>query len=854
MKTINKTGKRKSAFINAFLSFVAAIMTVAVFGMPSYASDYQVPEYVNNTLKLRVAFFEYKGFYEQADDGTYYGYGYELLNKLSNYMNCEYSYVTCKQSVRDQIDLLNNGGADVLAYVTYTPETARLFTFSDVPIGSTKSHISKKIGNMDIVVGDYSTYNGKVVGMLQGDYNNEKYVEFAKIKKIKTKSEFFDSQEALKKALEDGTVDMILSDNIHRASIEEVMDVYSENNVYLATRKGDEEIMRYLNRALALLNEAEPAWRVELANKYFAPEDGGYVLTEDEVMYLKYLRGNNIVLKFLLCPDRYPYSYLDDGKFTGVFPDIIEEICQELDIKYEYIEVGDRYEYRAAIENKEADVIGDFLGDYNTAEQSKYRITDSYLRSGNTIVTHNNFKGEIKEIALPPDYFERLTNVNIDNDFPGVSYTYYDTLVDCVEAVRKGEVDATILFHYTTQTMMSTDYGREFNYLTPPDSSVSFCMATLYSKGYCLRSILNKELGVMSKNGTINSIIEKRIKIPRNPITFRSLLIAYPWIPVACSGLIILVSVFVGWGLSIRAKNKRLKKELHLEEISYHDELTGLRNRRALYRDIYELEKENDEKKRSIGIVYLDVNGLKETNDKYGHEAGDKLLLNATNIMHRIFPNAYLYRLGGDEFLVLSHDPEEASFEDALFRMKECWNETISASVGSLWLKETKELDKNIAAADQMMYQEKNAYYQEKGHDRRRNRRNPEDELIREAMREFAKNVPGGFILCRANEEILLANDAVIKLCECQDAEDFKKYTGNTLRGMVHPEDWEKVNEALSGRLLAAEKDNTIDYRILCKNGLVKYVTDIGRLVHTKQYGDLFYIVIGSADNQIAMA
>lgn len=840
--------------MRAFCGVAAVMMMVATFSVRASASGYSAPAYISHPINIRVGFFIYEGFYEVAADGSASGYGYELMNKLSNYMNCEYDYVTHENSFEEQLNLLKNRNVDLITYVNYSNERAKELRYSDVPIGTSKSYICKRKGNDSIVARDYKTYNGATVGMVRNNYNNDTFMQYMGNRNVEYKKRFFSSEAKMIEALDKGNVDLILSDNIHMADCEEPLEVYSINDVYLAARKDDTATMKYVNKALSLLDENEPGWRFELANKYFAAEDGGYILTTDEVAYLKYLRGNKITLKFLVNPDRYPYSYIEGEKFSGVIPTLIDKVCNELNLSYEIIDVKDRYAYRTAIENREADVIADFLGDYNLADAAMYRITEPYMRAGNTLVFKEGSDGIANKIALPPDYFERLTNINIDTLYPDATYEYYDTLEKCVTAVRKGDVDATILFHYTTQELMATEYASEFRFLMPPESNVQFSFATLYDKGYCLRSIFNKELSLLVKNGTLNTIIENEIKIKSSPVTFKRITVAYPWLPYVLSVIFVVISALTFWGMYNKSKNKRLTREIKLEEISYHDELTGFRNRRALYRDIYELEKENDVKRRPLGIVYLDVNGLKEINDKEGHDAGDRLLLNASAIMKRNFNNAYFYRVGGDEFIILSHESEEAAFEDCLYRLKESWTDGISAATGHIWMLETKEIDKNIAYADQKMYQEKNEYYQQKTHDRRKSARNPVDDAIRIAMKEFASNVPGAFILCRANEEILIANDSVIKLLGCNDEKEFKALTGNTLRGMVHPEDWNIVSEAMAERTDEANVEREISYRILCKNGLVKYVTDLGKLVHTKQFGDLFYIVLGDASERLIMA
>lgn len=89
-------------------------------------------------------------------------------------------------------------------------------------------------------------------------------------------------------------------------------------------------------------------------------------------------------------------------------------------------------------------------------------------------------------------------------------------------------------------------------------------------------------------------------------------------------------------------KAKELEQRLY---VSRHDELTGLPNRREYMEDIGNLTN-------SYILVYMDVNGLKETNDRYGHSKGDVLLKTIVQVITSVFKN--VYRIGGDEFVAVS--------------------------------------------------------------------------------------------------------------------------------------------------------------------------------------------------------
>ena len=124
---------------------------------------------------------------------------------------------------------------------------------------------------------------------------------------------------------------------------------------------------------------------------------------------------------------------------------------------------------------------------------------------------------------------------------------------------------------------------------------------------------------------------------------------------------------------------------LHLKEheklqhlLAYRDSLTGLRNTNSYWAWITDLDKEIETKEIDFGIIVLDINYLKETNDRYGHDVGNHLIVSAAHIISTIFKRSPVFRIGGDEFLVILQNRDLEEYKELLKKIdEECLNELV---------------------------------------------------------------------------------------------------------------------------------------------------------------------------------
>ena len=123
-----------------------------------------------------------------------------------------------------------------------------------------------------------------------------------------------------------------------------------------------------------------------------------------------------------------------------------------------------------------------------------------------------------------------------------------------------------------------------------------------------------------------------------------------------------------------------------------------------------------------IACAYLDINGLHETNNKHGHAAGDKMLQTVGNSLKDVFPYKNIYRVGGDEFVVLCDGAEAEAcsekMQDAITQIK---RHGYSVSVGLIRRENALGIEQIVKEADERMLKNKREYYAQ--HDRRGRKR-----------------------------------------------------------------------------------------------------------------------------------
>lgn len=296
------------------------------------------------------------------------------------------------------------------------------------------------------------------------------------------------------------------------------------------------------------------------------------------------------------------------------------------------------------------------------------------------------------------------------------------------------------------------------------------------------------------------------------------------------------------------------KHRRYLRQLANTDALTGLNNRQG-FDTAVEAYLDQFPKRQAVGIM-IDIDNFKRINDLYSHGAGDEALRNLANHLREAFPApAIIGRSGGDEFCIFLPGCKEDT--GSLLRRFSARNMTFTygdqqhaytisigyAAYPSQGISRTDLFHCADAALYAVKLRGKHGVLSYAPNIAKEDR-----SQLAFGLQDIIMHFPGAILIYKATgkEEILFANHELIRLFECQTLEDFQQYTGGTFRGIVHPEEYEAVEQSIWEQVRQPDSNgnDAVRYCITTKNGKVKHILDKGRLVETDIYGKVFYVLL----------
>ncbi len=498
-------------------SILVSIFFMCTLGISSYAQKMPADGDTISKRTIKVGFFEYPGFNEIDEKGNKSGYGYELIEMLKTFTGWEVEYVSYEDSWSECFNMLENKELDLVLNVYYTDERAKNVKFSDYPIINYYCSLSVRDNENRYNPDDLTSYFGAVVGFLKDDFSFNLFTDYARDNNFPFTAKFYASEKELHEALvTKNEIDMIASKCYRSVKGEKNLEVFSEGLGYAIFNTNNKRLSEEFNSALSELLIVKPNCLDELSEKYFSHSEGASLFTVDEIEYIK--NNKDRTFNVLLSPGMAPMCSDINGEVMGIIPDIIALIGKKAGLNLNCIPIDNHDSYYDAFEKYGAEIRGDAIYDFNTAEEYGYTLTIPYSDVSIAAITRSDYDGLVNCLGYlrSPDQ-----DGNIEDFTESDMQKCFDSVDDAVNALLNNDIDIFFLPYYTGQLYASShSYSLELS--IREGSTYNLCLGVSQAEDKKLASILTKAISEINEK-EIHEIISGNLLLESKPDLFEFL-------------------------------------------------------------------------------------------------------------------------------------------------------------------------------------------------------------------------------------------------------------------------------------------------------------------------------------------
>jgi len=614
-----------------------------------------------------------------------------------------------------------NGKIDVLYGANPTAEREKIMTFTK-PVQRYPYAVFARKDSSIQVLGDL---DGKRIGFIEGDYAIDRLPK--EYSGIHFQTVEFPSQVQGLKALVEGRIDGFITSG--GGIVYDFMYNYPNVTVIaeLPTVTSDMTFATLKDKAIL----------ARILDKYIETNQKGSIQQIFKAASLEYnrkiLHFTSLEMKWLLskheavvgvADDYLPFDYYQNGQYKGIAGATLNTISEITGIRFKVVHGSFASLYNQALQGSV-----DVLNIAKTDERLKSFIFPRPISTERDIIVGRKDSSPVQDVyglegkriaVIDGFWHEEYLKKNLKK----VEIVKTKDIMESLRLLRKGNVDYLIenptVVEYYINGLGYTDLVKRGD--TSKDSFVYFGVS---KKDPELASIMDKALSLIRFEDMKYEGIQTVPEIHNEQSEKLRVLVV--WL----SGLILLLllgAVKIVRDLIHQRMQTQLLKER--EHLLYTDALTGFHNRNYFNH----IEKELSEGAFPQTVLVTDLNNLKNVNDTYGHSVGDALLTQFSKVLGVVFWDGRIFRMGGDEFLIILDLGDENEIMDRLDQVRTQCAESLyllddnthlmpSAAIGYCIRKDDSEpLNVAIIHADDHMYRVKSRM---KGERRRKEDHDP---------------------------------------------------------------------------------------------------------------------------------
>jgi signal transduction histidine kinase/ActR/RegA family two-component response regulator len=484
---------------------VICILFLIVESCFSLFSTVCLAQSTENTEKkmVRASYFDSEnGFFTKSTDGEpKSGYAYEYMQLLANYNNWQYEYIYGSWS--EHYQMLLDGEIDLMFDVSYTEERAKYMYFSDHPMGTEYFYIYINTElNQDIKKEDYSTLNGKRIGIVVGTVQVDMLKTW--IKEHNISCEIVEYQ---------GETDRLEDFNSGKIDAQVTLDTYLKDNwlpiaeigssdYYFAVSKNRPDLLEELNQAQEKILQSDLYFNDTLQKKYFSTTIAQKYLEETEKEWI----NSHGTVRVGYLENYLPFVGTDSqsGQIIGALSILLDYLSTEYGMEFSGVAYSSLYEGQTALENGEIDVFFPFRGSLWIADGKDYMLTNSFVNSHMVMLYSGNYSGNIQQIVAI-----KGSSVNkgfLKENYPEAEVIWVEDAQSCINEVTKNDNSVTFLDNYflLNYTKQYPEISRLQVAFLPEASEVRLAVRR---EDTSLLTIINKGISFMNTDEINNALI-----------------------------------------------------------------------------------------------------------------------------------------------------------------------------------------------------------------------------------------------------------------------------------------------------------------------------------------------------------
>lgn len=492
--------RKVGQFLRIFLSFV--IISICILPVCHLSAE------AMSSKTIRIGYIDYEGFFDKTEDGSFTGYGVELLDEISTYTDWKYEYVF--DTFSNHLENLKSGDIDFICHAQKTPAREDAYLFSDYATGAESSVLYAKKDDKRFYYNDYSNFDGIKVGFLEGSFQNDAFNSFAEKHDFAFSPQYFPTQAEAFEALDSEEVDAVAMGSLGGVDNYKVISLFGSDPFYFMTGKMNADMLSELNNALGQIFAKDPTYNAKLYEKYYSTKSASseMLLTREEVNYIASAKP----LTVGVMPNRSPLSYAgEDGEASGMIVDLMNLVAEKsgLQFVYQFLDTGQTG--LDFLQNKNGDLVAGVAASLFSQPNPALLQSDSLQNSNVVFVGRSGTEFSTSSaltVALPAGFINGEAVVSAI--YPNFTFVHCDSNADCLKAIRDNKADIMLQNIYVIRECLQSPFYDNLEMFPAYEFTEEEKVVAL-PENEILISILNKTIGSFQEDDTNNVVLANTI-------------------------------------------------------------------------------------------------------------------------------------------------------------------------------------------------------------------------------------------------------------------------------------------------------------------------------------------------------